>query len=1018
MASEPVSLGPASSVPEKRATRFGVIDALLAALICGLAFLLASTAARNSDLWLHLAAGRWLSTQRLPDGTDPFSSATQGVFWVDHTWLSDIILYQIYKLGDGTGLVVAKGIVTAVLAVLLLCFRRRGEGVAVPALAAFAAVLALGPWLQLQPSLLSLLGVLLTLYLLERPFLLEGVAAGRAQAGRWLLLPLFALWANLDGWFLLGPTVVGLYALGAALYPRKMRSEEKTYSSLYFLGSPTSLFILFCAGLAACLATPYHFRIFAWPTSLGLTHTEQVLQNDPFGQNLVLSPFSERFMASPLFRSPGSWAYYFLLTAGAVSFLLSLRNLHLGRLLVWLALAALSIYQARMIPLFAMAAAPVLALNVQEWMHMTEAVAPRRTRFTQRALRLLGVLIGVVLLVLVWPGWLQVAPYQPRDWAIEPDSSLIRMAEYLKHRHAQGTLPPDRFALTFSPEAANYLAWFCPEEKGFVDSRWSLFDDVADDYVRMRRCLLEEDTNECQELASLLDAHRIDRVLLYDADWERMARAYRHLSQAVPEWQRLSIQGGATLFRRRSGTAPLAEPFDYGRAAYHPAQDKRAPPAPQTPEAPDWFDVFRHHPDPGSADREEAALHLLAFDLQTKELANHWRLAQATSLIGCRAGLELAVRLQFTTPHLPSPSEPLLLAVRAARRALAVNPNDARAFLVLGEAYLRQSRQTREPSWQSMLPDLAALRQAQILAALEQAVALRPDLASAHTLLAQLYYDSGQLDRCLDHLRERLRIAEQADKRADLTAARAEAERLEKMVTQSEKTYQANLTGKTDPSKVLDRARLAARYGLSRKALEMLQESYPAIFGRPGVEYQLDLMIQSGQSYKILEVLEPAYESMINFATYHWLKARAAASCGDYAQADSELDTGSEPYRRMGLSRRLFVPVRSAVALHVARAVLTRPHEAEGVAGRLIALRTQFRTLEILTTAADPLLHEADREVLRGLLSLEAGEVEAAKQHFRAALDVWRSDEEAQSGAGLDFPARPIAQEMLRRMEE
>ncbi len=318
-----------------------------------------------------------------------------------------------------------------------------------------------------------------------------------------------------------------------------------------------------------------------------------------------------------------------------------------------------------------------------------------------------------------------------------------------------------------------------------------------------------------------------------------------------------------------------------------------------------------------------------------------------------------------------------------------------------------------------MLPDLAALRQAQILTALEQAVALRPDLDSGHALLAQLYWEEGQMDRRFDHLRALLRIAEQADKHsAAADALRAEVEKMEKLVAQSEKTYQANLTGKTDPSKVLDRAQLAARFGLSRRALEMMQESSPAIFGRAGVEYQLDLMMQAGQCYEIRDLLEPEHEQKINFATYHWVQARAAASCGDYAGAEAELDRGSEPMRRIGLSSKMFVPVRSAVAFHVGRAVLGRPPEAEGAVGWATALRFQFKGLDFLAPTAELMRQEADRLVLRGLLALESGAVGEARRHFRAALDVWGSDAATATGAGVDFRARPVAQEMLRRMQE
>src|SRR5439155_4036770 len=101
----------------------------------------------------------------------------------------------------------------------------------------------------------------------------------------------------------------------------------------------------------------------------------------------------------------------------------------------------------------------------------------------RRAAQVVGVLAGLALLVLAWPGWLQPAPYQPRGWAVEPDGSLVRLARELDRRHAQQPSRPDRIALTFSPEVAHHLAWFCPSENGFLDSRWPLFDGVAEDFA-------------------------------------------------------------------------------------------------------------------------------------------------------------------------------------------------------------------------------------------------------------------------------------------------------------------------------------------------------------------------------------------------------------------------------------------------------------------------------------------------------------------------------------------------------
>ena len=341
---------------------------------------------------MHLASGRALVHGQASFGTDPFASTTAGVYWVNHSWLSDVVLYALYEIGDGMALVIAKAALVTALAGLFFCFRRRGTRAGLAALAAAAAVLALGPWLLLQPVLASLLGTALTLYLLERPALVRGQRSEvRGQKtlilARWLLVPLFALWANLDAWFLLGPVLVSLYALGEAVRRRPL-AERAAYR-----GELRSLTLLTLAGLAACFLTPFHYHTFAWPVPLGLSHAEQAWMHDPLGQGLVVSPFVGRLAAASAFAGVGGWAYCLLLAAGAASFVLRGKTLHPGRLLVWLALAALSAYQARAIPFFAVAAGPILALNLQEW---SRAAVP-----AERRLRLAAALRGAGR----WPGW-------------------------------------------------------------------------------------------------------------------------------------------------------------------------------------------------------------------------------------------------------------------------------------------------------------------------------------------------------------------------------------------------------------------------------------------------------------------------------------------------------------------------------------------------------------------------------------------------------------------------------------
>jgi tetratricopeptide (TPR) repeat protein len=389
--------------------------------------------------------------------------------------------------------------------------------------------------------------------------------------------------------------------------------------------------------------------------------------------------------------------------------------------------------------------------------------------------------------------------------------------------------------------------------------------------------------------------------------------------------------------------------------------------------------------------------------------------------------LQSSMAAGFLASHDRGPPEALLLAVRAARRALSANPDDAGAFLLLGEAYLRLASQTREQSWQALVPALASIRQTQALTALERAALRAPDLDQAHALLARLYYEQGQMDRSLDHLQARLQIAgHEAARRGPAAAAAAErqtalqADRdaLEEIVRRSQNVYAVNSEGLTDPTKVLDRARLASRHGLSRKALEMLLESHPAIFGASGAQLQLALMLQAGRAFEVRAWLEPDHADVLGYSTYHWLRLEAAAACGDYAAADAELDALSEEARQVRVSADLLVPVRSAVALRVAGAVLDRPVFGTGPPGLAGALFQQFEALRPLGEPAGLLRQEADFRVLRGLVALESGAVEAAREHFRAALHVWGGPGRTATGAGLDFPTRTIAQEALRRLGE
>src|SRR5216683_902235 len=87
---------PATGTPTRRAWDF-----FLTFLVLVLAFLSASFLARNSDVWFHLATGRLVAQGQFSFGADPFAYTTQGIYWACHSWLFDLVFYELYGLVGG-----------------------------------------------------------------------------------------------------------------------------------------------------------------------------------------------------------------------------------------------------------------------------------------------------------------------------------------------------------------------------------------------------------------------------------------------------------------------------------------------------------------------------------------------------------------------------------------------------------------------------------------------------------------------------------------------------------------------------------------------------------------------------------------------------------------------------------------------------------------------------------------------------------------------------------------------------
>ena len=122
--------------------------------------------------WEQLFGGQWYVRRchrHETFGVDPFSFTTDGVYWANHSWLLDLILYLLYQGLGGPAVVLLKALVLTAVSLVMLAVRRPGQSFWIPGAVTGLAVLAMSPRFLLLPGVVSYLFLALTLWLLFRP---------------------------------------------------------------------------------------------------------------------------------------------------------------------------------------------------------------------------------------------------------------------------------------------------------------------------------------------------------------------------------------------------------------------------------------------------------------------------------------------------------------------------------------------------------------------------------------------------------------------------------------------------------------------------------------------------------------------------------------------------------------------------------------------------------------------------------------------------------------------------------
>jgi hypothetical protein len=228
--------------------------ALLASLPA-LAFLLGCFPMADFDVWWHLRTGQLI----LETGTVPhldlftYTNATRP--WIDLSWLYQIGLALLFRVGGASALVLLKATLGAAIVGLSMLGRRPGHRAWPLALAWLPGILMVSGRLSERPEAASL--VLLTAYLVLL------ARAPRRPRALWLLPVLQILWVNCHGFFVLGPFVLLAYATEWVV--ERLRPPAGP-AALTVERPPARTFIaVSLSSLLACLISPYGARAVSLP---------------------------------------------------------------------------------------------------------------------------------------------------------------------------------------------------------------------------------------------------------------------------------------------------------------------------------------------------------------------------------------------------------------------------------------------------------------------------------------------------------------------------------------------------------------------------------------------------------------------------------------------------------------------------------------------------------------------------------------------------------------------------------
>lgn len=835
-----------------------------------LAVLLASTLVSETTTLVHVKTGQYLASHGLlPPARDVFTASAGDHRWINLSWLFDLIAAGFYGIGKFVGLSAFKAILAGLAFGFVVHTSKPGVSTWWGSICAALAVLVCQPRFTAQPEVVTLIGIGLCLWLVHK-----GTWTVNPKYF-WMLIPVCAVWSNLDDRAWWGPYLLGLYAIGeflGSLVGRSSIKDPAIRKVLWQSVAGSFLGLLLNPFLWQSWVAPFTQFGTSYPVLLRSYSGRFALYLDSYQLMQVQGLTVDTSLA--LIREPLVFGVaYLLCLLTVVTLILNYRRLSIGHVLMFFGAIVPVLLAVHELGSAALVMCVLATINGQIWysekyprIYSIETLALLFSR-GGRAVTVLGLFLLALLFTF---GRLQMSNDRTPGWGIDTElDGVIRSYETVLKDAPQEPI------FNFTPDQGDILIWI--DRKPFMDHRIAVFAGKADTdligkHLKLRYALVPQ--SEKGEIVGQTP----EQTKFWKEEFERY-----QISQAVPRltsypppdyrtflhlstqrsWELTRLGAATALFCRMDVQSPelkafvKANSFDLGLSAFKTEAEllsKRV----AWPQLPTFYQRYVW-----KQDRRVSS--------ETREARHRLNLAKQVG--------ERAVGMVYQ-------------AIRRAQESLASNPNDSTAYQLLGEAYVALINFESPGDLNSVV---GHMRYLQSIQSFNMALVADPDNFSARSFLVQLYRGQGKADLELRELQSILDIInnlpitslEDDRKRIqDLELYGQQIDVVRKRIDQVEQ--QADKIPKEIKAERLQMAMYYMQSGLVLKALELLKPEESEV-AQPPQEMMIraQLMLEAGQTEEADE-LTAALEGLaqqMEFPGWQQIRVTSLLASADYASA-------------------------------------------------------------------------------------------------------------------------------------